>query len=375
MNHDPRHFVFCTAVPYGHSLSGRSRHLAESLARRGHRVTYVELPCLRGMQSAPSAPPAGLHIEKLVSWPGFRRLARHLPRGMWLPQAQRRLRQLAADEPQTVLIVSAPFWQPILERHTQAVVCYLDALEVHAAGDDYHRLALLDEQLLARADLVTPVSHPLAVNLRHRFPGLPVQEIANGVPESWLETPPPPFSHRELGLAEDRPVLGFLGALFEWIDQDLLVAVARAIPHAQLVLVGPTRPSVPLDRLASLPNVLLFPAQPFDLVPRWMQTFDVCLAPFKRDLISEMADPLKIYEYLALGKPVVSTHRFGPPGDTPPMWVGHTAEEFLAAIAQALEQKSQDTHGRTTYAARHTWAARTDALLEALARQELPCAA
>jgi glycosyltransferase involved in cell wall biosynthesis len=106
-----------------------------------------------------------------------------------------------------------------------------------------------------------------------------------------------------------RPILGFSGTLFSFLDFDLLEQVARAHHDKSLVLLGPVEASVrqAVARLRQLPNVVHIGAQPQSEIPAYLGAFDVCLNPFRRGRVADSVSPLKVYEYLAMGRPVIST--------------------------------------------------------------------
>ncbi len=106
-----------------------------------------------------------------------------------------------------------------------------------------------------------------------------------------------------------RPILGFIGTLFGFLDFDLLEEIARVHNDKSLVLVGPVEASVEhaVARLRELPNVIHIGGQPQSEIPAYVAAFDVCLNPFRRGRVADSVSPLKVYEYLAMGRPVVST--------------------------------------------------------------------
>jgi glycosyltransferase involved in cell wall biosynthesis len=105
-----------------------------------------------------------------------------------------------------------------------------------------------------------------------------------------------------------RPLLGFVGTLFVFIDYDLLEQVARAHPDKTLVLVGRVEGcQTQVRRLCKLGNVVHLGQQPRASIPGYMSAFDVCLNPFRVGRVADSVSPLKVYEYLATGRPVVST--------------------------------------------------------------------
>lgn len=105
-------------------------------------------------------------------------------------------------------------------------------------------------------------------------------------------------------LAEVRhPLLGYFGAVDERIDFELLAGVCRARPEWSVVLVGPV-----LCEQKALPENLLLPGgRTYDVLPRYLKAFDVCMMPFVQSELVAHISPTKTPEYLAGGKPVVST--------------------------------------------------------------------
>lgn len=101
------------------------------------------------------------------------------------------------------------------------------------------------------------------------------------------------------------PIVGYVGALHEWVDVVLLREVAMAMPDFQFILVGPIVREV--EALRGLRNVRLVGQKPHAEIPRYIRSFDVCIIPYVRDAYTETTYPAKLNEYLALGKPVVAT--------------------------------------------------------------------
>jgi glycosyltransferase involved in cell wall biosynthesis len=102
-----------------------------------------------------------------------------------------------------------------------------------------------------------------------------------------------------------RPLAGFLGRLGDWIDVEMIANAARALPHWSFPIVGPTIVNTQL--FDDIPNVHLLGQKSYDAVPAYLNRFDVAVIPYRGSVNQETRNPLKLYEYLALGKPVVTT--------------------------------------------------------------------
>ena len=114
------------------------------------------------------------------------------------------------------------------------------------------------------------------------------------------------------------PVFGFVGMFQECIDYDRMALLARAMPLATIYLIGRPLPGVDLSALRALPNVVIHDLVPQEKLPNYLAQFDVCLNLFREGSLSRDVSPLKFYEYLATGKPIVSTRE--------PLQVGEFAD-------------------------------------------------
>jgi len=102
-----------------------------------------------------------------------------------------------------------------------------------------------------------------------------------------------------------RPVIGYIGGLHRFVDYDLLIAAARARPDWCWVFVGLEQARV--ERLSELANVILPGFKPHQQLPGYVERFDVCLIPYLVNESTATVSPVKLNEYLATGKPIVST--------------------------------------------------------------------
>ena len=106
-----------------------------------------------------------------------------------------------------------------------------------------------------------------------------------------------------------KPMIGFVGVLFSFIDYDLIAYLADKNKNWSVVLVGPIEPwgtKESVEKLRKRKNIYLLGKKKKEKIPSYLNQFDVCINPFKVDEVSKSVNPLKVYEYLACGKPVVS---------------------------------------------------------------------
>lgn len=111
--------------------------------------------------------------------------------------------------------------------------------------------------------------------------------------------------------ADHRPVLGYTGTVHPGrLDVDLVAAVAKKLDAAgrgSLVFVGPNHLGEGDRRRLNHPRIRFFGPQSYADLPRWIAGFDACVVPHVVDAFTDSLDPIKLWEYLAVGKPIVAT--------------------------------------------------------------------
>jgi glycosyltransferase involved in cell wall biosynthesis len=164
------------------------------------------------------------------------------------------------------------------------------------------------------------------------------------------------------------PVLGYTGTVHpSRVDTDLIVATARAFSHGSVVLVGPdARTPEMRARLEAEPNIHVPGPVPYAQVPQAMAEFDVCIVPHLETTFTESLNPLKLWEYLACGKPVVSTNVAGFRDYPHLCHVATGTTAFIEACRRALTEGGNLASERMEEASRHSWNARVGCLLNTL---------
>lgn len=228
-------------------------------------------------------------------------------------------------------------------------------------------IAAQDRRLCARADLVVVCSEALE---RSRGPrSKRVLLLPNGVDvEHYAGVMHGANGHGANGSGLPHPVFGYTGTLHrDRIDAGLLVRLARSFPEGSVVLVGPDH----LDAgtratLAAEKNMHLCGPAPYAEIPQKMAGFDVCIVPHMMTPFTESLNPIKLWEYLASGKPVVSTDVAGFRDYSDLCHVAGEPEEFIAACRAALGENGARSAERVAVARRNSWESRLDTLIEAL---------
>lgn len=119
------------------------------------------------------------------------------------------------------------------------------------------------------------------------------RKISLGIPEELRKIP--------------RPIIGFLGTLFQFTDDKLLEFLIKHRPNYSFVFVGHIEGSFPIEKINKYKNVYLLGKKPKEVIPSFVNAFDVCINPFKVHEVNDSVSPVKVFEYLALNKVVIST--------------------------------------------------------------------
>jgi glycosyltransferase involved in cell wall biosynthesis len=220
----------------------------------------------------------------------------------------------------------------------------------------------MDQDLSKRVDLIFAVSRKLEQAKRELNPnvfysphGVEVEHFAKALDRSFPVAGP--------ALALRHPVVGFFGVLDGRMDVDLLRDLADARPQWTILIVG--RTAVDVHELAQRPNVVLAGPVPYEALPDWARVFDVCIMPYRVGNFAEHCNPLKLREYLATGKPVISSVLGELQAFAPHILQARTTADFVVEIEQALKFDSEsDQRGRLLAVKDMSWEARVDVIAQ-----------
>lgn len=232
-------------------------------------------------------------------------------------------------------------------------------------GSDRTRLIEKEQEMLGRADMafvVTPTLFALKSPYNQNTYLVPNAVDFDAYADRHLQSP-------EDMLDIKSPVIGYSGLIAARLDLDLLHTAAEARPDWAFVFVGTVnddRCQKQMKKLRELSNVHFLGQKPVQEMPRYVSRFDVCMIPYAIDLRAQHSSPLKLYEYAAASKPIVTTD-FAAARD----FGGHIrivtgTDEFLAACEYSLltGPDSPDTVETREFAAKNTWQQRIEDLSE-----------
>ena len=239
--------------------------------------------------------------------------------------------------------------------HEECFVYYCVDDYTTFAGFDSAAMSRLESKLLQSADLVIGTSKALCDSKRVTRPD--IEYVPHGVDYehfslAWSGELEAPADVRGIR----RPIFGFFGLIHHWVDFDLIARVAQLRPEYSFVLIGDCK----VDSGAlKHPNIHLLGRRPYATLPAYCTAFQAGLVPFVRNEMTRCINPIKLWEYLAAGLPVISTslpaaHEIGDP-----VAVADSPEEFAAACDRTLACSLPDRSRISDLVKPCTWEART----------------
>lgn len=347
--------VFVFPVIDWHFRVQRPQHLAMEMANAGHRVFYFSVTFGLPYAGLPFRVTEVIHDRILLvelvcpqPQPNVYTSVPNTKQQRNIVNALNNIRR-QYNVAGLVSLVDHPFWAPMATALQGNIIIY-DCMDHHAGfADNGKHVATMETLLLRQADLVLTSSAPLRELIRKA--GRDNVLIRNAAQVEFFSKRP-----NRLAIKHDRPIIGYYGALAEWFDIKLLTEVAKDNPQWAFELVGSTR-GCDIAQASRLPNVTFHDEVPYAVLPKFLYAFDVCLIPFKRIPLTECTNPVKIYEYLAAGKPVVATPlpELQAIGDI--IHLASTPAEFAAKISTALAdaQNEDSAKRRRDWAQQHSW--------------------
>ena len=153
------------------------------------------------------------------------------------------------------------------------------------------------------------------------------------------------------------PVIGYTGALdLERLDESIIAAIAKKYSKANIVLIGPQLDNFLNSKLHQYGNIYFLGRKALDDLPAYIKAFDVCINPQVKNEITKGNYPLKIDEYLSMGKPVVATRTEAMRMFEHYTYLSDSPDEFTNLIEKALTEDSEQLKkDRIHFAGSHTW--------------------
>ena len=356
-----------------------SHHIARRLARQ-HRLYYIECPGLRAPSgsgrdlkkiwiklrrflSGPRSVAENLKVWTLLQLPFHRfALVRRLNGFLVLATLRWLMWREGIRRPLTWFV--QPHLAPIVGRLGERMSVYYCTDDYSAMpGVNERVVRLMDEETTRKSDLVFVASETLLEPKLRLNPNVHVSPHGVDVDHfGQAQDSRLPVPAEMLGMSH--PIVGFFGLIERWIDLDLIRFLAESRPQWTFVMIG--RLASPAEQLQRLPNVHFLGKRAYEDLPIYGKQFDVGILPYHLNRQVIHANPLKLREYLAMGKPVVSvsTNEIDKYADV--VEIAHSPEEFLAKLDSVLSRPSTqaEVQRRIDRVANGSWDAQVDRVLK-----------
>lgn len=316
----------------------RPQHLLSRCARE-RRVFYVEEPLFEATERP------YLHIREVEAqlWV----VTPHLPQDTDEAAAQEYQRKMLDG-----LLANYAIRDYVLWYYTPMALSFTDHLEplaiIYDCMDElsafrfaHYAIKEREAQLLRCADLVFTGGYSLYESKRQQHPrvyAFPSSvEAAHFAQARSMKQDPADQSFIP------HPRVGFYGVIDERIDLDLLAAIAITHPNWQFIMVGPVTKIEP-DALPARQNIHYLGAKSYAELPRYLAGWKVAIMPFAQNEATRFISPTKTLEYLAAGKPVVSTpirDVVTPYGEQNLVSIASTPDEFVAALKRTMAEEQE----------------------------------
>lgn len=335
-----RAFIFAPGLSWDRQLFQRPQQLAIALAGLGETVFYIE----------PFVDSGDLRIEEVR------------PNLIWVQAPPAVLNH--ASNPLLYLLP----WCYSPERYLQPVELIYDIVDDFAAfAVDPRLLRYQHARRMKKARLVLATAQRLVDIYRLERPDLvylPNAVDAGHFSQQGLPTPEDLKPYKETR----RVLVGYFGALAEWFDDELIRQVALLRRDVEFILIGPAHGKHLFESgLLQAPNVHWLGEKPYHDLPAYLNSFAVTMIPFKLNAITHATSPLKLFEYMAGGKPVIIT-AMDESMRVPHVLTAGNALEFSRQIDRALVLSDDEQFRIALHntARQNTWEARARKILASL---------
>lgn len=355
-------YIFWGVIDW-HFRHQRPQQLAQALARAGRRVFYVSVNLVddpRGGFSVEQLDSAGRLFQINLYAKGAPVIYNNPPGVDIADQLKASIGQVLswANSRQLVSVVQHPFWYETAAVLPDSEVVY-DCMDHHEGfGNVSEEVLSIERALMRNADMTVTTSTWLD-EIVSKYTSKRVL-IRNAGEFAHFASKPTHIYVDPNG----RQIIGYYGAIAEWFDLDLLATLAEAFPECTVLMIGADTVGA-AAQLASYGNVVFTGEVAYSELPKYLHAFDVCLLPFKVIPLTLATNPVKVYEYLSAGKPVVSV-------DLPEIkqfenlvQAAATPEEFVLAVRRTLAAPATpaEVQRRQHFAQNQTWAHRAEQLI------------
>ncbi len=335
----------------------RPQHIALRFARDGHRVFYIKTSLKKGDRYSVRKVDRNIYEIELPYIEDLSIYSNDLSDGLGIPE--RAIAELIKKYSikEHIYFVEFPTWVSLIKRikdkYKQPLI--FDVLDEFSGFENVHpETEAYENELLALSDAVIASSEKLCEKIKKR--GIKCNLVKNGTDFEHFNRAKGKLADRPGGISS--PVIGYYGAISNWFDEELIEYAAKSHPEWSFVLIGHTF-GANIENLKKLKNVYFLGEKPYSELPKYLSWFDVCLIPFKNVSLIQSTNPVKFYEYISAGKPVVATRMSELLGFKDIVYLADDREDFVRKIEMALEERDEGIiEKRIKLARENDWDAR-----------------
>jgi len=353
-------FIF-GITSYGYRTQ-RPQHLALQLAKKGHRVFYIENEFIVVPES--DWPFAPIQVKKQDNNLYTIKLscARNLfiysdkPTKQEIEGMFRSLRRLlyTARTINPIAKIDHPFWGYLADKMGMRMI--YDCMDEHSGFQENSTdLSKIEEDIIHQSSAVLVSSSYLKKNVEKKKASKIIMLPNAGEYEHFQKEHVDSYVIPEDIASIKTPIIGYYGAIADWLDVDLVEKASHAFPQCSFVFIGRVM-NKKLDELAGRSkNIFLLGEKPYEELPAYLKAFTVCTIPFILSDLIKATHPVKFFEYAASGKPIVTTAL---PELVPYKAVCSLArshKEYIAFLRKALKESHSIVKKRIEIAKKNTW--------------------
>jgi GT2 family glycosyltransferase/glycosyltransferase involved in cell wall biosynthesis len=344
----------------------RPQQLAQALAGLGHRVFYIDSEFNYALTAAQS----WIQVKKKAKNVFVVKLSAPHNYFIYKDQPTKRGQQIMFSAIKKLLFeakiinpvakIDHPFWGSIADKLKMPIV--YDAMDLHSGFTESSKvIAEREASITSGANLILTSSTYLEKTFK-KYHNKSIMVRNAGDYEHFSKTKSRLAKPIDLRMLPGK-VLGYYGAIADWMDEKIIRKVAEDYPNDSLVLIGRIQ-NRKIEKLAKeYSNIYLLGEKNYVDLPKYLSFFDVALIPFKITNLIKATNPVKIYEYFASGKPVITTKIPELEVFSKYLYIGLSPADFSAKIGKALVEKSAKLgEGRRRIAKENTWEMRAKVL-------------
>jgi glycosyltransferase involved in cell wall biosynthesis len=246
------------------------------------------------------------------------------------------VKQRKLDNP--VLWLNHPHQADYISLFPNCLICYdcMDNWSEFNLGREKELIEKEEDHILSKADVVFASSQLLLERMKGKCKRVylipnacEVEHFAQAVKKD-LPIPPELENFK-------KPRIGYMGIVAEWHDLELIGYAAERRKSYHFVFIGPIGINVDISPYKKIPNLHFLGGRPYEILPNYLQHMDVCILPFRTGDFAQTIDPVKVYEYLAAGRPVVSVDMRELHKLNSVVRIAKNKEDFVNLLDQALE--------------------------------------